>query len=207
MIVLTMEQGSPEWLEARVGVVTASTFGKLLTPKGKPSSQIEGAAYAIAAERISGEPSDQPIDSHWVRRGSELEPHARALYEMTHDVEVEQVGLILRDDREVGCSPDGLVGDRGMLEIKCPSPAKHVEYLEAGTIPEAYRAQVQGQLWVAERDWVDFMSYHPTMPPMVVRVERDEAYIEQLSTAVEALLDRVSSITSAILEAREEIEA
>ncbi|MFP4137449.1 MAG: lambda exonuclease family protein [Halomonas sp.] len=202
MIVLNMPQGSQEWIDARLGVATASTFDKILTAKGlKPSAQLEGVACQLVAERLTGEPSDPPLDSYWVRRGQELEPHARALYSMMRDVTVEQVGMVLRDDRRVGCSPDGLVGDPGLLEIKCPAPGTHVGYLAEGQLPERYRAQVQGQLWVSQRQWCDFLSYHPSMPPLLVRVERDEAYIAALSAAVEALVERMDAIEAQLAAA------
>lgn len=186
MIRLDVEQRSDEWFRARAGVATASSFDQVLTPTGKASSQADAYANKLVAECLTGYPA-QTETSAWMQRGVELEDEARDYYAFDQGVDVETVGLLLRDDRRVGCSPDGLVGTDGMVEIKVPAPHTHVEYLLAGDLPAKYRPQVQGQLYVAERQWCDFISYHPDMPPLIVRVERDEAYIASLAEALEKL--------------------
>lgn len=190
MIVVDCEQRSDAWFRARAGVATASNFGKLLTSTGKLSSQAEGYADQLVAEWLTGYPISME-QTQWMQRGVELEGEARAYYEFNREVDVTEVGLLLRDDRRVGCSPDGLVGDDGMLEIKCPAPHTHVNYLIGGELPGQYQAQVQGQLYVAERQWCDFVSYHPDMAPLIVRVERDEDYIETLANALDSLIAKV----------------
>lgn len=182
-----LEQRSDEWHRLRAGVATASNFDKLLTPTGKTSSQIDAYASQLVAEHMTGHTISLE-QSAWMQRGTELEPEARAYYELERDAEVEEVGLILRDDGRVGCSPDGLVGDEGMVEIKCPAPHTHIDYLLSGELPGKYLAQVQGQLWIAERQWCDFISYHPDLPVLIVRAERDEEYIEALAAATEKLV-------------------
>jgi len=186
MIVLNCEQRSEDWYRARLGIPTASCFDKLITPTGKLSTQAEGYANLLIAEQVTGKIYDEFL-SEWVERGAALEPEARAFYEMETGLTVQEVGLILRDDRRVGCSPDGLAGE-GLLEIKCPAPHTHIGYLLSEELPAAYRPQVQGQLLVTGKPWVDFLSYHPDMPPALIRVERDEAYIGKLAEALDNLL-------------------
>lgn len=146
----------------------------------------------LLAEWITGLPGGME-PTPWMQRGVELEPEARAFYEMERGVDVQEVGFITRDDGLVGCSPDGLVGERGMLEIKVPSPGVHVEYLLSGELPSKYRVQVQGQLYIAERQWVDFLSYSPDMPCVLVRVERDEPYIESMAALIDKFVARMLS--------------
>jgi YqaJ-like viral recombinase domain len=117
-------------------------------------------------------------------RGMALEAEAVAFYEFERDLETVKVGFITNDTGTVGASPDRLVGPAGLLEIKVPNPSTHVAYLLNRKIEQAYYPQVQGQLWIAEREWSDLLSYHPTMPPALIRVPRDEEFIALLSGAV-----------------------
>lgn len=199
MIVLNLEQGSPEWPKARLGVATASNFDKIITPTGKPSTQSDAYALKLVAEWLAGENLDE-YGNQWMQRGTELEPQARAFYEFQTGATVEQVGFVLRDDRKVGCSPDGLVLADGLVEIKCPAPHTHVDYLLTGTVPNKYQPQVQGQMMVMERDWCDFLSFHPLMPPVLTRVGRDEKFIKALNTELEKLLEKIESIKSTLRE-------
>jgi predicted phage-related endonuclease len=115
-----------------------------------------------------------------------MEVEARLLYEVLKEVEVEQVGFVVGDpDFEYGCSPDGFVGEDGLIEIKCPTIAVHVEYLIKNELPSKYFHQVQGQLLVTGRKWCDFVSYYPVMKPLIIRVERDEAFISSLKIELE----------------------
>jgi hypothetical protein len=176
-------QGSDEWLQSRLGKPTASNFGKLITPTGKPSTSADGYINELIAQRITGElPEFYTNDA--MARGNELEPAAKALYEFTTGFDVVEVGLCLHDDLECGASPDGLIGDNAGLELKCPLPHTHVAYLRDGKVPSKYIPQVQGCLWITEREWWDFMSYHPSMEDLIVRVYRDEEYIKKLADAV-----------------------
>lgn len=188
MIVLDLEQGSPEWLAARLGIPTASCFDKLITATGKASTQADAYANKLIAELLTGE-QDGIEQTAYMARGNELEPHAAAFYAVHSDADPATVGFVLRDDRRVGCSPDRLVGADGLLEIKCPAPHTHVGYLLDNCLPSKYRAQVQGQMLLTGRDWCDFLSYHPTMPPLLVRVERDDKFIAALSAEIDALLE------------------
>jgi hypothetical protein len=180
MKILNHEQGSDEWLISRLGVLTASNFAKLLSPTGKKSTQMEAYVNQLVAEKCTGKVTEF-YKSADMERGNELEPEARAMYEFITGNEVFETGLILHDDLNVGCSPDGLVGDDGGLEIKCPKPENHVANLRRGSIDMKYYPQVQGCLWITERDWWDFVSFHPEMEILIVRVERDDKYINSLA--------------------------
>ena len=196
MRIVVAEQRSPEWFAARLGVPSASQFGKIITPTGKRSTQADGYLNRLVAEILTGK-SDQQEPNDAMLRGTELEPEARAYYELIGGT-VEEVGFCLHDDG-FGCSPDGLVGDTGLLEIKCPLPHTHVEYLREGVLPGLYVPQVQGQLLVTGRVWCDFLSYHPDMRPLLIRVERDEKFIQALH---DALLEMVGEIKKCVQQLR-----
>jgi hypothetical protein len=185
MIVHDCEQGSEAWHFARMGIPTASEFFKLLTPTGKPSASAKGIAHRLLAELITGKPITDFDGNAHTERGKELEPDAIAFYEMQNGLDTVRVGFVTDDARTMGCSPDCLVGDDGLLEIKCPAPHTHVEYMLNG-LDKGYYPQIQGQLLVTGRKWVDWMSYHPEMEPVIIRVERDEKYLADLSAAITA---------------------
>lgn len=196
--ILQADQGTQEWLEARLGRPSASQFSKIITTAGKPSASADDYISELIAERITGE--REPIYvNEWMQRGTELEPEARATYEFIHGVDVEEVGFILDDSGEFGCSPDGLVGEDGGVEFKCPAPKNHIAWSRKGVCPSKHYAQVQGCLYITGRKWWDFMSYHPEMKPFIVRVERDEEFIEklaeQISLAVEEIKSEVRNLT------------
>ena len=200
MIILTCEQGSREWDEARLGIPTASQFSRIVTPGGKPSAQAEDYMGALLAEHFLGYPSEA-FQSEWADRGKALEPEARRFYSFHRDVDPKSVGFCYRDDaRIVGTSPDGLVGDDGLLELKCPMPGRHLVYLARGVVPKAYVMQVQGQLWVTGRAWVDFMSYCPELPPFIVRVAPEAKMQDALDAAIPAFVAQM-------LEARARLAA
>jgi len=189
-IITDFEQGSEAWHLQRAGKPTASCFGKLYTGTGRTSIQRAGYIDDLLAERLLGTPLDS-YSNHWMDRGTKLEPEARAYYEFAKDTDVLVPGFVETDDGLIGCSPDGLVGGDGGVEIKCPSPGVHVSYLRRGKLPAKYVAQVQGCMWVCERQWWDFMSYHPDMDPLIIRIDRDEEYIESLAKAVRACLTEI----------------
>lgn len=198
MRIITAEQRSAEWFAARLGVPSASQFGKVVTPTGKRSTQVDGYLNKLVAEILTGK-SDQQEPNEAMTRGTELEPEARAYYELIGGPVVE-TGFVIHDDG-FGCSPDGLVGDTGLLEIKCPLAHTHVEYLRENALPGLYVPQVQGQLLVTGREWCDFLSYHPDMKPLLIRVERDEQFIKVLH---EALIELVGQINDCVTKLRRE---
>lgn len=201
MKILEHEQGSEEWFAARLGIPTASMFKEIITSQGKRATSLNGYANKLAAEILMGK-APESFESEWMRRGTELEPQARAFYEFERDCEVQEVGLCLLDDGSAGASPDGLGETRG-LEIKCPAPHTHVDYLSKWKVPAAYVPQVQGCMWICERDEWDFLSFHPDMPPMLLTVKRDEKFIAELALLVAELTERVANTVSTIQSRQE----
>lgn len=186
MIEHPAKAGSPEWIQARLGLPTASQFSKILTPKTmKISESADKYMNQLLAEWLIGEPLDSEF-TDWMERGSETEHNAVAFYEALRDVDTFECGLCLTDDRKAGATPDRLIGDDGLLELKCPSPQVHVGYIRELWTPKPtkYYAQIQGQLLITGRQWLDFMSYHPTIRPVVVRYQRDEEYLDVLNRVV-----------------------
>lgn len=197
MIRLDCQQGTSEWAKARIGIPTASCFDKLITPRTmKPSASAKDYMHLKLAEWLLDAPLDDAI-SQWMERGYQLEEEAVNLYELQHDTDTEAVGFILRDDRAAGASPDRLVGADGLLEIKCPSAKVHVGYL-LGSVADDYRCQVQGQLYIAEREWCDVVSYCPGLPLAEVRVQRDEEFIGRLEGALDVFLAELAGYKSAM---------
>ena len=190
MIVLDLQQGSPEWIAARLGIPTASRFADILTPKTRKASASQGRYLCeLVAERITGFPASD-ISTDLMRRGSSLEEEAAAAYEFDNDVTVTKVGLVMNDGRNYGCSPDRLVGEDGLLEIKGLAAANH-EAAVLGIKDSDHDEQVQGQLWITGRKWADLFFYNPQMPTHTVRIERDEAFIADLAAAVEDFCARL----------------
>ena len=173
MIIIDCIQGSEEWFKARAGIPTASNFDKIITMKGEPSKQRTKYMYQLAGESILGT-KEETYQNAAMQRGIELEDEARLLYEISQGVKVEEVGFCL--DVQYGASPDGMVEDDGLVEIKCPSLAVHVEYVVKNELPSTYYQQVMGQLLVTGRKWCDFVSYYPGMKPFIKRVKRDSDF-------------------------------
>jgi len=178
MRIVECEQGSVEWFEARRGIPTASGFSNLITPsRGEPSKSMVPYIYQLLAEKYTG---GCPVDiesytSRAMQDGIDMEPEARRCYAfLAGGEEVREVGFCLSDDGRFGCSPDGLVGDDGGLELKCPLPKTHIKYLVENQLPDEYKAQVHGSLIVTGRKWWDFMSYAHGLPEFRIRVEPDE---------------------------------
>ncbi len=190
MIRLDCEQGGQDWLLARLGKPTSSQFHRILTPgKLKLASGRKAYQYELHAAALVGEPQDSE-DSPWMERGRDLEPEAIAYYEFEKGVTCEKVGLCLTDDGRVGASPDRLVGDDGLLEVKNHGAAKHVGIL-LGDEQHKHRCQVQGQLWVTGREWCDLLLYSPLLPPILTRHYPDPEWIEAWESALEIFLDEM----------------
>jgi len=182
--VFNMPQGSDEWFEVRRGIVTASEFGTLLMQgrSGADSKTRRTYMLKLMGERLTGDPMYRYTNDH-MERGHDQEPAARELYAFQTDLEPQAVGFI--KNGSVGCSPDSIVGDKGMVEIKTKLAHLHLDVLLGDVVPNEHMAQIQGQLWVAEREWCDFVSYCPKLPLFVKRVHRDEAFIERIAKAVD----------------------
>lgn len=183
MQIIECEQGSPEWFAARAGIVTASEFKTIIGVKKDAREKVTRQTYMmkLAGEIITGEPMENYINAH-MERGKVMEDEARDLYAFQHDIEPQRVGFIRNGD--VGCSPDSLIGTKGGLEIKSALAHIQIDRLLKGELPSEHRAQVQGNIWLAEREWWDFASYCPKLPLLVVRVHRDDGYIATISGAV-----------------------
>ena len=192
MITLDHPQGSAEWIRARLGKPTASNFDRIITPKTrKPGASADKYMWQLLAEWLSGQSLDEYV-SQYMERGTEMEEQAVRFYELQRDVETQLVGFCLRDDGLVGASPDRMVGDDGLLEIKCPALVTHIGYLLNPDGLDAYNCQAQGQLWITGRQWVDLLSYNPEMPPSLVRYHRDEEFIAALEAAVNQFIERLA---------------
>lgn len=182
------KQGTHEWRLARIGIPTASQFPRIITPKTrKLSSQAVGYRNELLAELLFGEPLES-ASTQFMERGSDLEADAVRRFELDRNCDVDRVGFCLRDDKRVGCSPDGLVGDDEGLEIKTLSAAHHVGAL-LDTEDDKYICQIQGGLYVTGRKRWTRMYYHPTLPPVYVCLERNDGFIADLHNAVEGFLE------------------
>lgn len=223
-------QNTEEWHKARLGKATASMFSRIITAvKGDPSAQMDDYANQLAAEILTGDPTDDFKGNVWTERGHELEPEAIAAYAMLRDAaEVEHGCFVSNDEETYGASPDNfvkipvyeqrivdevnddgevigqteqqeLVGyDEGLLEIKCKLPKNQIAVLRNPVVSRDHWPQLQGQLLVTGRKWVDIMYYHPKLPPQIIRVERDEDYIAKLQVALDACVEQVKQIVNKI---------
>jgi predicted phage-related endonuclease len=195
MIISDVVQGSPEWFAERCGIPTCSNFDKLITTKGEPSKSRTKYMYQLAGERITGQ-REESYQSAAMQRGVELEAEARSFYELMTGETVQIVGLCYADKKKrYACSPDGLIGEHGGIEIKCPQLSTAVEYLLKGVLPTEYYQQVQGSMAVTGRKWWDFVSYYPGMKPLIVRVERNEEFIKALKVELEIFCQELDEIT------------
>jgi len=188
-------QNSDEWYQCRLGLPTASMFDAVLA-KGKSGGEsLTRTRYlrTLAAEIITGQPGEQ-FTTPAMERGKVMEAEARALYAFAHEVEPELVGFIRNGDK--GCSPDALIDASGMLEIKTRRGDLMIETLLRDEMPSEHKPQVQGALWVAEREWIDFVAFWPGLPLFVKRQYRDETYIDNLA----AEMDRFNYELAEIVE-------
>ncbi len=183
--IINCTQGEDAWFRARMGIPTASEFSTVMAQgrKGEDSKTRRTYMLKLAGEIITGEPMENYSNSH-MDRGHAMEAEARDKYAFMADVDPEQVGFIRNGDK--GCSPDSLVGANGLVEIKTKLPHLLIDVLLRDQFPAEHKAQCQGALWVAEREWIDIAVYWPKLPLFIKRAYRDEAYIKDLSSAVAA---------------------
>jgi putative phage-type endonuclease len=205
MRVVDCEQGTDEWRMARLGKVGASGVADATarTKSGWGASRANLAARLVA-ERLTGVLSDG-FTNDAMRWGTEKEPEARQVYQFVHGVEVKQVGLVLHPSIDMTvASPDGLVGDDGLVEIKCPQTATHIETLLCGEADSRYIKQMQWQMACTGRRWVDWVSYDPRMPGemqlFVRRVHRDPAMIAELEKQVSEFLGEVADTVERLVK-------
>lgn len=201
--IYTVEQGTPEWHACRAGIPTASEFSTVIAKGrgGGESKTRKTYLYKLAGERLTGEVGQVWAGNAHTERGHAMEPEARDLYAFMRDAQPQQVGFLRRGP--VGCSPDSLIGQDGLLEIKTKLPHLQIELLDSGELPSEHKAQVQGQLWISGRRYVDFVSYWPRLPIFITRVERDELYIAELAKSVRDFLSELDEVTARIAAMQE----
>jgi hypothetical protein len=191
--VFNMDQGGDEWFQARLGIPTASKFATVMA-KGEGKTRSE-YMRKLAGEIITGEVTESFSNSH-TERGKEMEDEARRTYAFINSVEPELVGFIRNGEK--GASPDSLIGVIGGLEIKTALPHIQIDRLERNRLPPEHKAQVQGNLWISDREWWDFVSYWPRLPMLCVRVYRDEDYIKTMSDEIDRFNDEKAALIERI---------
>ena len=198
-------QGSPEWLAIRMGKVTASKIADMMakTKTGWGASRANYAAQLVA-ERLTGVPAET-FSNAAMKWGTDMEPEARDAYEFRTGLSVVQVGFVTHPAiSQSGASPDGLVGDDGLVEIKAPQTSTHIETLLSAAVPGKYNLQMQWQMAVTGRKWCDWVSYDPMLPESMrlfrKRVPRDDNLITELEKEVKIFLDEIAATERALIE-------
>lgn len=205
---LNIQQGSPEWLQERCGCVTASRVKDVVAKlkNGKESAARASYRLELLTEVLTGS-----VTEHYVSQamdfGTENEPLARTCYELAKGVDVERIGYVKHAHiPRTGASPDGLVGDDGLVEIKVPNTTTHLAYLIEGVVPEEYKPQMFWQLACANRQWCDFVSYDPRLPSdfglFIVRLERDEKVIAEMEQEVTKFIAELNEMSERLLKYR-----
>lgn len=197
---IVCEQGTAQWLEARRGKITASRIAEVMDflKKGGEGASRRNYRTELLAERLSGRGEDHYVspEMEW---GTEFEPQARAAYEIANDVMVDRVGFVLHPVFDfAGSSPDGLVGNDGYVEFKCPKTTTHLKWMQAGGVPEEHQEQCLFNMRCEERAWADFVSYDPRLPEglriFVARMDRDEERIVRIDEEVQRFQNEVETI-------------
>lgn len=211
MLVHDVGQRSPEWYALRAGMPTASEFSRVVTSSGEPSKSASGYAITLAVEKFAGKPVDAWEGNSWTERGREMEDEAIALYEFATSQTVDRVGFVTDDVKAWGCSPDGLVGDDGLVEVKCLKAENHAKAIlyhqKNNRCPTDYVQQTQGQIWICERAWCDLIFYHPELPLLTIRQEKSDDLQKALFNQLMALRDERDRVYEAIVRQSERKEA
>lgn len=189
MQVFDMDQGDEAWHLARLGIPTASKFATVMA-KGDGKTRNE-YMRRLAGEIHTGAPSETYTNAH-MERGKDQEDEAREAYAFVEMADIRRVGFIRNGNK--GASPDSLVGVNGGLEIKTALPHIHIDRMKRDRLPPEHVAQVQGNIWLAEREWWDFLSYCPRMPMVTIRVTRDDAYIKTMSDEIDRFNDELAEM-------------
>jgi hypothetical protein len=205
--IINCEQGTPEWFSARLGIPTASEFATVMAKGKDGGASVTRLTYMrkLAGEILTGEPMENYTNQH-MERGRLMEDEARDLYSFMTDADPIRVGFIRNGNK--GCSPDSLIGVNCGLEIKSALPHIQIERLQRGDLPPEHKAQVQGCMWVCERDYWDFVSYGGAKLPLFVhRVTRDNGYIATLAGAVDRFNDELAALVEHIRRYGQKAEA
>lgn len=197
MQIIDCEQNSEAWYLARAGIPTASEFHTVMASgKGGGESKTRKTyMYKLAGELITGEHTEGYSNAH-MERGHIMEEEARDAYSFMTDSEIQRVGFIRNGEK--GASPDGLVGEKGLFEAKSKLPHLLIDTLLKDEFPPEHKAQCQGALWVAQREWIDIVVYWPKMPLFVKRAYRDEKYISEIATAVKYFNEELAEIVERV---------
>lgn len=203
-VLVDVEQRSPEWFAARAGRLTASSAGDMLAriSKGEAAARRD-LRTKLVIERLTGVPQEDGYVSKDMQRGIDQEAAARAEYELATGAFVQAVGFLQHPDLMAGCSPDGAIEDfAGVLELKCPRPANHLECLRSGTLPARYLPQVTHALWISDARWCDFVTYCADFPEPIrlfrVRIARDETQIAAYELMAREFLAEVEQEVEAV---------
>jgi putative phage-type endonuclease len=203
-----MDQGSADWFAARLGRVTASRVADVMakTKSGYGASR-KNYMMELLCQRLTGKREDSYTNAA-MQRGTDLEPIARGRYEIESDILVDEIGIVNHPTIEnFAASPDGLVGDKGMLEIKCPNTSTHVDFLQSGKIPLKYQTQMTVQMMCAVREWCDFVSFDDRLPEHLqyrcVRFELNADRAKKITTGVEIFLKELDELIEKLGEANE----
>ncbi len=194
-----MEQRTPEWFAARCGQVTASRIADIMAKiKSGPSASRKNYLAQLLVERLTGLPAESYSNAA-IEWGNEQEPLGRAAYELAQSVLVEECGYIPHPSLTgTGASPDGLVGEDGLLELKCPNTTTAVEFILSSSIPEKYQLQMQWQLACTGRAWCDYAVYDPRLPDYaqltIKRILRDEGKIAEIATEIQQFLAELDTL-------------
>ena len=193
-----MQQGTEEWLNARLGRVTASRINDVMM---KPTTAgYQNYRAQLVCERLTGQPTEFHVTAA-MQHGTDTEPQARAVYSMITGNVVNEVGFIPHPTLEMaGASPDGIIGDAGLVEIKCPQPAEHIRMLTGGSIKRQYVLQMQWQMICTGREWCDFVTFSPVLPDEMQilrhRIDLDAELSEEITEAVTRFLGEVDQLCS-----------
>lgn len=195
--IIDVEQNSPEWFEARRGIPTCSMFATVMAKGRGDGDSKTRATYMkkLAGEIITGQPMKNFSNAD-MERGHVMEDEARSFYALMKDCDPLPVGFIRNGAK--GGSPDSLLGDSGLLEIKTAEPHILADHILADKFPPEHLAQCQGNLWVSEREWLDIIVYWPKMPKFTQRITRDEIYIAKLASAVDQFNDELAGLVERI---------
>ncbi len=195
-IITDIEQGTPEWLSLRLGLITCSEIKTIRANGAGAQTYISGLAY----ERIAGESAKVFAGNEWTERGHEIEELARRLYSLKTGNTVEQVSFI--QNLGFGYSPDGIIDTTGAIEIKAKQPAEQIKILRSGEIPKDHHDQLDGALLCGELEWIDFVSYCPNLPIFIKRVHATERtkQLENLKSLVEQYNAQIEEIVNQLMD-------
>ena len=197
-IITTVEQGSAEWLEMRLGKITASKMKDVMTNGrgSSPSKTSESYMMELIAEKLTGE-SKPFFENDAMRWGTETEPQARSMFELREGLDVQEVAFI-EEGEHLGVSPDGLIGEDGLIEIKCPTTTTQIKRALSDNYAADYKDQIQMQLWISGRKYCYFLSFDPRLDCdagyLLQKVERDEEHIEKMIAKTEAFIIKMKEL-------------